>query len=232
LAGRVRILKLLPFSQAELEGGPSTELEGWFNGVTTSGPASLTRNDYIDRLCAGGYPEPPRLPTELRPEWFESYLETVTQRDVVALAQVRSADALPRLAQWVAATSGAELNTSRTSRDLGISRETVSSYLEWLRMVFLVREAQPWSRNQTSRASKRSKLYVTDTGLAAGILNVDASALRAPTSPMVGPLLETFVSNEMSASSPPPPCGCPNFTIGTTMATRWMSFSNDRTGHW
>ena len=39
---------------------------------------------------------------------------------------------------------------------------------------------------------------MTDTGLAASLLGLDARALTIPTAPATGPLLETFVANEIA----------------------------------
>ena len=206
LAGRVRILRLWPLSEAELASRRLSTVDEWFDhpeGVGASDGSE--RRDYLERVCRGGYPEIVNLDERLRYDWFDSYLETVTGRDFVALADVRKATALPRLLRWTAATTGGELNISAATRALGIDRSTVVSYLEWLRTVFLVHELPAWSRNLASRAVRRPKLHLTDSGLATNLLGVTPATLVAATAPATGPLLENFTVNEiarqLSASS-------------------------------
>jgi predicted AAA+ superfamily ATPase len=198
LAGRVRILQLEPLSEAEIVGTSGQAVDGWFDGSVASALGAFERTDYLERVCRGGYPEPLGLTTSERTGWFESYVATVIQRDLVALADIRNSAALPRLLRWTAAVSGEELNATRAARDLGVNRNTIHSYLEWLRTVFLVRDLPPWSRNLSSRATQRSKIHLTDSGLAADLIGTDVAGLTPVTAPATGKLLESFVINEVA----------------------------------
>lgn len=205
LAGRARILRLAPLSQAEVEGVETAPIEGWMARASQSGgrrgiegPEPLTRRGYVELICRGGYPEVLRLPEGLRPGWFESYVDTVVGRDIVALADIRRSAALEPLLRWTAAQTSQEVNLVSASRRLGISHPTVVAYLDWLRTVFLVRELPAWSRNLTSRAIRRPKLHVADSGLAAGLLGIEAEALVAAPSSAVGALAESFAVNEIA----------------------------------
>ncbi len=199
LAGRARILRLWPLSQAELSGCRGASIGQWFDG--DPGPAAtdqLDRNDYLEALCRGGYPEARALDPPYRGDWYQDYVETVTQRDIVALADVRKTSALPRLLRWAATTTSGELNLATTSRDLGIDRRTVTTYLEWLQAVFLVHGLPAWARSPLARAIHRPKLHLVDSGLAANLLHVDPAALASPTAPATGRLMESFVVGEIA----------------------------------
>ncbi|MDE0162236.1 MAG: ATP-binding protein [Acidimicrobiaceae bacterium] len=205
LAGRARILRLAPLSQAEIAGAEATPIDAWTaracrpdRGRGPEAPEPLTRRDYAELICRGGYPEVLRLPPGLRSGWFESYVDTVVGRDIVALADIRRSTALEPLLRWTAAQTSQGVNLASASRRLGISHPTVIAYLDWLRTVFLVRELPAWSRNLTSRAVRRPKLHVTDTGLAAGLLDIDPDALALTTSPAMGALAESFAVNEIA----------------------------------
>lgn len=205
LAGRVRILRLWPLSQAEIV-GVSPTIESWFTDVPmTNGSGRFARDEYLELVCRGGYPEIIRLAPPARDSWVESYLETVTQRDIVALADIRKAAAIPRLLRWTSASTGQEISKTNAARDLGIDRATVNSYLEWLETVFLVHQIPAWSRNLAARATRKAKAHITDTGLAATLLGVTPTNLRPSTATATGQLLESFVVNEiarqMSAAS-------------------------------
>ncbi len=199
LAGRVQIFRLWPLSEAELAGTRPPEIDRWFEGGPKPIPNSgLDRANYLTRSCRGGYPETVDLDPGQRRRWFEGYVETVVQRDIAALADIRKASALAPLLRWTASLTGRQVNLSDASRRLGISRPTVAGYFEWLRTVFLVHELPQWSRGLVAGAGRRPKFHLTDSGLAAALLGVDAGVLMSPTAPMTGPLLETFVVGEIA----------------------------------
>lgn len=199
LAGRARVLRLWPLSEAELAGDQLLGMSRWFSDAFVSSPQEFpSRPAYIDRLCRGGYPEAVGLSPGLRDGWFESYIETVVRRDVVELGDIRRASVLTDLLSWVATVTGTELNVEDASRKLGIDRATFQTYLAWMETVFLVQTIPAWSRKLSSRIVRRPKVYMTDTGLAASLLGVSAGGLDSPTSPAVGPLVETFVVNEIA----------------------------------
>ena len=229
LAGRAVILRLWPFSRAELAaaardgqqgdsitafaddrpatlsdengGGMASVIERWFAGDTAELDASSARpdrDDYLEMVCTGGYPEVQQLAPAGRAEWFDSYVETVISRDIVQIGDVRRAGLLGRLLRLAAADTAREVNIARWSQQLGADRATVESYLGWLRTVFLVHELPSWTRNRSARVVRRLKLHLTDSGLAAAMTGVDADALRSPTATATGPLLETFVVSEVA----------------------------------
>jgi predicted AAA+ superfamily ATPase len=68
-------------------------------------------------------------------------------------------------------------------------------------MVFLIGYARPWSGNLTSRVAKTPKAYLTDSGLAANLVQVSPEALRQPGNAALGGLLETFVFSELTKAS-------------------------------
>ncbi len=225
LAGRTAIVQLWPLSQSELARQPARDDDGdgaigdlsasgqagdgvsagesavaaWFRGDIRLGvSASTTLDDYLHRLCRGGYPEPFELQGRPRQRWFDSHVTTVLNRDIVALGALRAAPAMHRLIRLAAASTAAEVNLADWSRRLGIDRRTVDGYLSWMRTVFLVHELPAWARNRTLRAIKRPKLHMVDAGLAAALLRLDVAALRQPNATMVGSLLETFAVNEIA----------------------------------
>lgn len=204
LAGRARLMRLTPLSQAEIAGADGPPVERWMDGDGRAGTPRrgsspvLTRRDYAELICTGGYPEVLRLAEDLRAGWFESYIETVVGRDIAALADIRRSTALAPLLRWTAAQTSQELNLSAASRRLAVSQPTVVSYLDWLRAVFLTQELPAWSRNLSKRAIRRPKLHIADAGLAAHLLGTGPEALLAPTSQAFGMLAESFVVNEIA----------------------------------
>ncbi len=133
-----------------------------------------------------------------RHRWFERYLDTVLQREVETATDLRRLDALRSLARLLLATTGSELVITRLATEVGLDRGTVQVYEPWLETTFLVHRLPSWSRKVASKVVRRPKLHACDTGLAAAILGKDATALARLNDPSVGPLVETFVVDELA----------------------------------
>ncbi|MGQ0623887.1 MAG: ATP-binding protein [Sporichthyaceae bacterium] len=201
LAGRVDLLALWPFSQGELHGGTDSFVDRAFNGtgaLLDHRGEVIARLDYLERVCAGGYPDATALSERMRRRWFEQYVSTVLAREVAVADDIRKLDALAGLLRYAAATTSAELVVASAAERLGVHRETIAAYLAWLETVFLVHRVPAWGRNLTAKVVKRPRLHVSDTGLAAALMGRQAEMLRNPTEPATGPLVESFVVNELA----------------------------------
>lgn len=201
LAGRLDIVNLWPLSVGERQGGSDGLVDRAFDGV----PALLAhrgetrgRDDYLDLVCRGGYPEPSAMSERPRRRWFERYLETVLRREVESASDLRRFDALLAMARYLVATTGSELVLSRTASALGIDRATAAVYEPWIETAFLVHRLPAWSRNVAAKTVRRPKLHVTDTGLAAAVIGKGPEALSRATDPSVGSLVESFAVGEIA----------------------------------
>lgn len=201
LAGRVDVIELWPFSQGELHGRVDGFIDRAFLGPASlldhGGPA-LDRDEYLERLCVGGYPGATTLSGRMRGRWFENYVETVLAREVAVADDIRRLDVMAGLMRYAAATTSAELVVTTAAERLGAHRATVTAHLAWLETVFLVHRVPAWGRNLTSKVVKRPRLHVSDTGLAAALMGRQPGMLRSPTEPATGPLVESFVVNELA----------------------------------
>jgi predicted AAA+ superfamily ATPase len=200
LAGRAVFIDLWPLSVAERTEGPADFINRVFaDPAALMGPESpWARDMYIDAIAAGGFPEALALtsPTA-RKAWYDGYLTTVINRDISDFAEIDKAYAIPRLLGLVAARSGSPLVLANLARSADLTRVTTRNYLTYLDIVFLTIETPAWSTNLTSKISKAPKLYVSDSGLAAHLLQATPEALRVPGHPALGMLLETFVLTEL-----------------------------------
>ena len=194
--------QLWPFSEAELSETEVTCIDGWFDepfgNAKLSSDKGLEREDYMQMVCRGGYPEMVGL-TDMatRVDWVNAYLDTVVRRDILPLSAIRKVANLNQLLGWAAASTSSELNIRGTSQELGIHKDTLQSYLEWLETVHLVHTLPSWSRNPIARVVRRPKLHMSDTGLASGLLNLTPEKLSDYSCPSTGPVLESFVVNEI-----------------------------------
>jgi predicted AAA+ superfamily ATPase len=200
LAGRIALVELHPLSQGETRRTRERFLERLFGRpeeLRRRGAPVTTPAHVFQAVCAGGYPEPRRLPERGRSLWFDGYVETVTQRDARELVHVQRVEDVTRLLRILAARTAQELNLNDVATDLGLPRSTLAGYLPLLESLYLVHRVPPWSRNLTSRVSKHPKLHLADSGLAAHLMGVSWRALERADTHARGALLETFVVGEL-----------------------------------
>ena len=198
LAGRLEVITLLPFAQAELAGTPGNLLDRLFDGAGLPAVHNPVVGDTLmERVLKGGYPEALRRPSASRRQaWLQDYVALILDRDVRDIAKIDQLDRLPRLLDVLAAHAGQLVNHSSYGAALGLSVPTAQKYVGILERLFLTRMLPPWSHNAISRLTKTPKLHFLDTGLLAALQGTDASQLQKDRT-VVGPLLENFVVSEV-----------------------------------
>ena len=176
LAGRVGLVRLLPFSLEELR---------------SAGQAPAT----LDELLVRGL-YPPLYDRPLTPgDWFAAYVDTYLERDVRQLINVRDLASFQRFVKMCAARTGQLLNLSSLAADCGISHNTAAAWLSVLEASYVVHLLRPHHRNFNKRLVKAPKLYFCDVGLAAWLLGVREPG-QVTFHAQRGALFETFVVNE------------------------------------
>jgi predicted AAA+ superfamily ATPase len=198
LAGRMEILPLLPLSQDEMAGARSTFMEMMLSDTDWRIRRSdVDRVDICRRIIGGGFPEVVGRPAgERRSAWFKGYLSSLIQRDVRDLSSIEGLTDLPRLLGLLAARSSALMNMSELSRSVGIAHSTLRRYLSLLEAVFILQPLPAWSTNSGKRFVKSPKIHLIDSGLAAHLCG-DTDPEPLSQSSKIGPLLETFVIQEL-----------------------------------
>ncbi|MCK5540241.1 MAG: ATP-binding protein [Deltaproteobacteria bacterium] len=197
LAGRMEILNLRPLARCEIEksgDGLLTRILG--DDFSFRGAGKLG-----ERLAAcvveGGYPEPLKRGTERRKkQWYLNYIKTLVQRDIRELARISNLESIPKILQLAAVQSAQLLNMSAIAAPFQMTRQTTSTYFTLLKNIFLVDVLPAWHNNRGKRLIKTPKVHMTDTGLAAVLLGMNAERLDANRG-MLGHLLESFVYNEL-----------------------------------
>lgn len=198
LAGRMEVITLLPFAQAELRGTPGRFLDRVFAGGGLPAPGdALVGDALVEAVLRGGYPEAVRRATEARRRsWQDDYVRLILDRDVRDIASIDQLDRLPRLLEVLAKHAGQLVNQSAFGAALGLSSLTASRYVAILERLYLVRTVPPWSTNRLSRLVKTPKLHFIDTGLLGALRDANAEEIRADRT-RFGPLLESFVVSEV-----------------------------------
>lgn len=197
LTGRAEYHRLWPLTQGELRATRERFIEMMFEGEHPRiAGAPVGSKPVIPALLAGGYPEAQARSPHRRLRFFESYVETILQRDLDSVATVHDRANTRRLLEALATTSSSLLNYGGLSRDLGIPASTLRAHTDLLEALFLIRRIPPSHSNRLRRLVKAPKVYVCDTGLLAHLLPVDERGL-ARDSTALGRAFETFVAMEL-----------------------------------
>jgi len=176
LAGRVAVLKLLPFSYAELS-------------------ASGIEEQYEYYLYNGFYPR--IYDMNLSPEdFYPGYMQTYIERDVRLIRNITDLSRFQLFIKLCAGRTGQLLNISSLADDCGISRTTASGWISILEASYIIFLLRPHHRNFNKRLVKMPKLYFYDTGLAAYLLGIN-SIEQLDTHYGKGALFESLVISEL-----------------------------------
>ncbi len=215
LAGRVEVVELLPFSQAEVTGAGvpgflDRAFAGDFPNHAVTGPTpSLT-----ERVVSGGFPEAlSRIVPARRAKWLRTYADMLAERDVSEMAGIEKLSLMRRLIDHAAISTGQLLNMSALASRLGVDSKTVDRWLTLLERIFLVRRVRAWHGNELRRLVKTPKLQFLDSGLLAALRGVAVTDI-AKDRQKLGPLLECFVYAEMAKA--------------TALSDRWTTISHYR----
>ncbi|WP_116106530.1 ATP-binding protein [Lewinella sp. IMCC34191] len=173
LAGRVGVARLLPLDFAELSA------------------ADLLPPTPPDAIVRGFYPE--LYQTDLPSSFFyPSYVSTYLERDVTPLVRSANMGDFRRLMALCAASVSQTLNYSTFAKRLQLSVPTVKTWLHYLEQSYVIFTVGPYFENFGKRLVKSPKLYFTDTGLAAYLLQLGDGA-QVQASEGYGALFENLI---------------------------------------
>lgn len=195
LAGRGRIVHLLPFTLRELRYEASAE-------ISISQP-SIPRlpkflSDLETMLYTGGYPR--IYDKKLNPtEWYSQYYQTYVEKDVRSILNLTNIDLFDRFIRLCAGRVGQLLNLASLGGDTGISQPTANAWLTILQAGFICFKLQPHFRNFHKRLIKTPKLYFFDTGLLCYLLRI-TDPQQIYEHPLRGAIFENWVISEFSKS--------------------------------
>ena len=200
LPGRVEYLNLWPLARAEIEGKRDSVIDALLDGTPprVSG-APKGRAASAELVVAGGFPDALNRNPRQRARYLRSYVQATLSRDLPEIGGVRGDPAkLEQLLRLLAARTSTLVNYAALGRAVALDEKTVKAHIELLSQLFLLHSLRPWSANLGARQVKTPKLLLTDTGLAAALVGVDAARYSAPDQgALAGGLFETFVVMEL-----------------------------------
>ena len=196
LPGRVEYVNLWPLARAEIEGRRGSVIDTLLDGVPPQvSAAPKGRAASAEIVLAGGFPDALTRTPRQRTRYLRSYVRAILARDLPEIGAVRvDPSKLEQVLRLLAARTSGLVNYSALARELALDDKTIKAHVELLIRLFLLYRLRPWSANLGARQVKTPKLLLTDTGLAAALVGVDAARYSAPDQGGVaGGLFETFV---------------------------------------
>jgi predicted AAA+ superfamily ATPase len=175
LAGRTAMLELLPLSYQEIK-------------------SEADKKSLDNILYSGFYPAiyaGKNIPKLLFPSYTKTYLE----RDVRDLLNVKDIMMFQKFMRLCAGRIGSLFVASDLASELGVTVNTIKSWLSVLQASYIITMLPPWFENTTKRLVKTPKLYFCDTGLASYLLDIENEKLLMRDK-MRGHLFENFIVTE------------------------------------
>lgn len=181
--GRIGWLRMRPMSL--WESGDSTgevSLENLFAGpAAISGQSSATLETIAFLTCRGGWPLAVNMGEDIALDQAFDYVEAVERRDISQADGVnRDPVRTHRLLRSYARHQGAQATYGTIKADLAaneadsLSEDTIASYINALKKIFVIEDAEAWNPNLRSKAAIRTSdtRYFTDPSIATAALGL------------------------------------------------------------
>jgi len=172
LAGRTAVLELFPLTIGEIEG--------------------ISETDDADRLMLQGFYPAIHAGDNIPRLFYPAYLRTYLERDVRQLLQVKDLYQFQTFLRLCAGRIGSLFNASELSNEVGVSVNTIRSWVSILQASYIIFMVHPYFENSRKRLTKTSKLYFYDTGLACYLLGIE-NETQMSSDRMRGHLFENIV---------------------------------------
>jgi predicted AAA+ superfamily ATPase len=144
------------------------------------------------RMIFGMYPEVIGGGAEAEKK-LKSLAKSYLYKDVLQFQNIRNNEAIEKLLQALALQIGNEVSYNELAQIVGISKNTVDSYIQILEKAFIIFRLKPYSRNLRNELKEMRKIYFFDTGIRNVIIsNLNPLNLRQD----AGALWENFLISE------------------------------------
>jgi len=151
LTGRVWTYHLYPISFLEL-----------------SGSQNRPKLDHAleERLMFGSYPEIFSLEGESQKrEYLQNLSDAYLYKDLLEFGEIKNSSKIRDLLKLLAFQVGSQVSLSELGTSLGISKDTVSRYVDLLEKSYVIFRLKGFSRNLRKEITKMDKVYFYDLGV-------------------------------------------------------------------
>lgn len=205
--GRFARLTMRPMSL--WESGDSTgevSLRALFDGERqVRGFSEFDLEDIAYLICRGGWPKAVDMDKDISLDQAKDYVDSVAESDLSRVDGVqRNSETTRRLLRSYARHQGSQATLGTILADITaggnyeVSDKTISDYIEALRKIFLIEDAEAWNPNLRSKTAIRSSdtRYFVDPSIAAGAIGIGPGDLVKDPNTM-GLLFETLCVRDL-----------------------------------
>ncbi len=200
LAGRVAIMNLLGFSLYEFSADTLRDAHRpFFLNKKKDIFKSRDINMLFRHIVRGSMPRvlvDRRIDVE---QYYSSYIQTYIERDIRGEIGAKSLRGFEAFIKLLAARSGQLLNMASLSQELGISLNTVKSWISLLEKTFQIYVLKPYHTNLNKREVKTPKVYFIDSGLLCYLTRWNEPS-KVVAGPLAGVIFENWVIAELLKS--------------------------------
>ena len=197
LAGRIGIVELYPLSQKELGHSDENLIDILSSDIGHLVLRKYDNDGLSEKIINGGYPEITKISSEKSKYlWFSSYIRTYIESDAKEIGNIRNMDKFITMYRLCMLRSGNIFNKNELFLESGLDNKTFDSYFSVLEHTYQIQKLQPYFNNALKRLIKTPKIFATDTGVLAHLLQI-SSAQELANSSYKGAIYETFVFDEL-----------------------------------
>lgn len=197
LAGRVGIVKLNSLTYSEINSNISKKKI--FNPKEFVKTEPIDVNALYENIFKGGMPELFVNDKMKRNVFFNSYIETYLTKDVESIISVSNIETFKNFMITVASRNGEQLNYTKIGQEVGVSDNTVKSWINILVASGIIYLLTPYNVSRAKRVNRMPKVMWMDSGLCAFLAGYDdVKSLQMSASS--GHYLETYIVSEIIKS--------------------------------
>ena len=146
-------------------------------------------SEFKNFLYCNGFPEIINENEEFIKKYIkENVVEKIIYRDIPQIVPIENPEILSQMLNIIAKEPGQIIQMDKIAKELNISRQTASNYLDYLEKSFLIRKLYNFSRNARKTQTRLKKYYPV-------ILFPEEIENRE----IFGSVFETFAVNELNA---------------------------------
>lgn len=159
--------------------------------------AEIDNNEWNRLWLRGGFPRSFLAESDTASvEWRRGFIRTFVDKDIPQLGILIGSSTLHRFWTMLAHYHGQIWNASEFARSFGVADTTVRHYLDIMSSALVVRQLQPWYENIRKRQIKSPKVYIIDSGLLHGLLNLPTQR-DVDAHPKLGASWEGFILEQL-----------------------------------
>ncbi len=189
--GTGRICRIKMRTMSLWESGDSSgiiSLKALFDGVKQSATSDVELEKIAYLVCRGGWPRAIFQDPDIALERAIDYVEAVIHSDINRVdGSIKNPERVGRLLKSYARFVGSQTSLSAISADLSSNENstfdvrTVQSYINALKLIFVIEDMPAWNPNLRSKAAIRTSdtRYFVDPSIAAASLGIGPNDLMA-----------------------------------------------------